>query len=190
MDWVTIAVGIGGPIIAVIGTLLGNERGARNARKQMELQHQFQQRESVRQQRHRFVEQQVKELYSPMVGIYQEARGKLVVSQRIKAARKKAGATESKESIEYEHRQIEEKLIPGLEKMLDLFREKRWLAEESTEEYYPGLVEFIEIENRFKAGILSSEVRDELDKSSFRALFEDLQNHLRRLRAQLREGMV
>lgn len=60
--------------------------------------------------------------------------------------------------IEYDNNQLREELIPLYRKMLDIFTEKYWLADEDTRAYYQEFLEFVEIWERFLAEALPGEV--------------------------------
>lgn len=60
--------------------------------------------------------------------------------------------------IEYDNNQLREELMPLYRKMLDLFTEKYWLADEDTRAFYDDFLEFVEIWERFLVGALPGEV--------------------------------
>lgn len=60
--------------------------------------------------------------------------------------------------IEYDNNQLREELIPLYRKMLDLFTEKYWLADEDTRAYYQEFLEFVEIWERYLAEALPGDV--------------------------------
>jgi len=69
--------------------------------------------------------------------------------------------------------------------MVDLFREKYWLAEFETRKYFTPLVEFVEGWNRFLSRTHSSEVLRRVDvKEDVLLPFYD---HLKQTHDQLRE---
>ena len=72
---------------------------------------------------------------------------------------------EFKRIIEYDNDKLNEALLPAYRKMLELFRESYWLAEQETRAYYDGLVEFVEVWNRWTDKALPAEVLKRLEHS-------------------------
>jgi len=133
-----------------------------------------------------FVSRQLSEFYALMVGIREEIRMLSEFRQKVAAY---AGdlwkelceigrASENPEAlqklleperdkidtrIEYDNTQLQEKLIPAYRRMVDLFREKYWLADFETRQYFTPLVEFVEGWNRFLTRTHSAEVLRRVD---------------------------
>ena len=161
--------------------------------------------------RSQFVKQQVQEFYSPLVGIRREIRAKSELRVKISSVAddvwvglcegKDPGALQELDKntfpkfekiIKYDNMQLGVELLPSYRRILDLFRENMWLAEESTKLHYQNLVEYVEIWNRWVSESLPSEVAKKLDHSEslLNPLYEDLEQQLRRLRSQLADGIA
>ena len=132
-----------------------------------------------------FVQKQMSEFYSPIAGYRKRIRAKSEVRGKVSTvaneARKELCAlySEAKQPmhnrkelytpfgkiIEYDNEQLREELMPLYRKMLDLFTEKYWLADEDTRAYYQDFVEFVEIWERYLADALPHEVLRKLEHS-------------------------
>jgi hypothetical protein len=72
--------------------------------------------------------------------------------------------------IDYDNNQLREELMPLYRKILDVFTEKYWLADEDTRAYYQDFLEFVEIWERDLARALPGEVIQKLGHSEENAL--------------------
>ncbi len=138
-------------IVAVVAALVGVVLGDRLA---------YLRERATR--KHEFVRRQVEEFYSPLAGIRHEIRAKSELRVRISSAADAAWRRlcdevrdeahelqalsderfpEFKKIIEYNNQQLAGDLLPSYRKMLDLFREKYWLSNDSTRQHYGALVE-------------------------------------------------
>jgi hypothetical protein len=159
------------------------------------------------QRRLAFIEKQLSEFYSPMVGlraeirIFSELRLKLQNdaeaawrdltesvqpgpdSQALTAAR----FPQFKALIEHDNTQFNERQMPAYRKMVDLFRDKLWLAEDDTRQYYPVLVEFVDVWERWLSGSLPHELieRTGHTESKLHPFYERLEAQHARLRGVL-----
>lgn len=70
-----------------------------------------------------------------------------------------------KKITEYDNKQLREELMPLYRKMLDLFTEKYWLADEGTRAYYQEFLEFVEIWERYLAETLPTDVLLKIEHS-------------------------
>lgn len=141
-----------------------------------------------RQQRQlAFLEKQLSLFYSPILGVRNEikAHGKLRirVQQEAQAAwvqlcseaeglpvqeRQKITTERGPEFsriIEYDNERVHKELLPAYHKMIALFRENYWLAEPTTREYYPAVLEFTDIWERWTERALPFEVLKRLEHS-------------------------
>jgi len=128
--------------------------------------------------RNDFIHKQMSEFYSPIAGCRKRVRAKSEVRSKVSTAANEAwqeqcardfgttlpmtnhdevGAPYDK-IIEYDNNQLREELMPLYRKMLDLFTEKYWLADEDTRAFYDDFLEFVEIWERFLVGALPGEV--------------------------------
>jgi hypothetical protein len=74
--------------------------------------------------------------------------------------------------------------------MVEVFKTHGWLAEESTLEHYPTLIEFVELWNRSEAGALPWEVMELIGhhESRLAPIYADIEKHLGQLRALVASG--
>ena len=142
-------------------------------------------RREVKQGKLAFLEKQLSTFYSPMLGLRNEISAygafRLRVQNEADAAwRQLCAETEmldiearqriSKQRgpeftriIEYDNAKLHEELLPAYRKMVELFRDCYWLAESETRAYYPKLLEFVEVWNRWNDKALPPEVLKRLE---------------------------
>jgi hypothetical protein len=196
---------IAGPAIAAGAGLLGVAVGGYFIGSQ-------QKRE--RQQRH--IGEQLAEFYSPMVALClqviarRELRRKIageadstwwamterayqgkdqgqVMDHVDKLLKERAPAFDK--MIDYDNQQLAEETIPAYRRMLELFTAKMYLAEFSTAQYFPVLLDFVEIWERCLSDSLPREVVRNLKHSDEPLLpfYADLADNFARLQQALRE---
>jgi hypothetical protein len=92
--------------------------------------------------------------------------------------------------IEYNNRVLAETTIPAYRRMVELFRDHLWLAEESTRQHFGTLVAFVDIWERWLSKSLPAEVVERLghDEGSLEPLYRDLEKHHHRLRSVASQG--
>ena len=134
-----------------------------------------------------YLEKQISSFYSPMIGLRQEVRahGSLRVQIQNEASaawtelcansamldiqlRTRIESERGREFariIEYDNTKLHEDLLPAYRKMLALFRENYWLTEPETQRFYPEVVQFVEIWNRWVGKSLPTEVLKRLEHS-------------------------
>ncbi len=139
----------------------------------------------VKQRKLAFLEKQLSAFYSPMLGLRNEisAHGafRLRVQNEADAAwRQLCAETENLDIearqqisnqrgpeftriIEYDNAKLHEELLPAYRKMVEFFRDCYWLAESETRAYYPELLEFVEVWNRWNDKALPPEVLKRLE---------------------------
>lgn len=167
------------------------------------------------QRRHAFVEGQLRDFYSPLLGLRaeiqtrSELRAKIhgvadrVWRELVEAARQRGGpaATEQlgkaksdefHKIIDYDNERLMEDLLPAYRAMAEVFRDNMWLPDEDTRSYFGTLVEFIEIWNRWIAKALPAEVADALDHSeeALHPFYAHLEKRHDELRRKLAQGKV
>lgn len=163
--------------------------------------------------RHRleFVEKQLHNFYSPMLGIRNEIRMRSELRVRIQGAANiewaklseraanNVKALQNLEStrspefvrlIEYDNRQLEKELLPAYRQMAALFRDNYYLADEDTRVHYGQLIEFVELWNRRLEDSIPAEVSSNLGHSEAKLaeFYRHLQNKHEALRSKLDEG--
>lgn len=171
-------------------------------------------RRETKQRRLAFVERQLRDFYSPLLGIRSEIRMRSELRVRVHNAadtewrrlceeNRQIGVealqklTEERgkeftEIIEYDNQQLKEELIPAYRKMVNLFRDNMWLAEPETKEYFGSLLEFVELWERWLARTLPPEVIQALEhgEESLSPFYDHLQNKHAKLREKLERGHV
>lgn len=164
------------------------------------------------QRRLAFVERQLRDFYSPLLGIRTEIRTKSELRVRIQAAASQAWTdlcanadgrnpqalrdlTESRgpqftKVIEYDNKTFQEELLPAYQRMAAIFRDNLWLAEPETKEQYKLLMEFLDVWNRAMSGSLPYEVLQRLGHSeeNLHPFYQHLQDTHDRLRAFVQAG--
>lgn len=147
-----------------------------------------------------FYEKQLRELYSPLIGIRNEIRtlGEFRVS-RLEASRKWSDYTceqgkqisdpiqqqkffekrseKIKGPIEYENQQMEKVLLPAYRRMKDVFKENLWLANPDIINYLSTLTKFIETWDRFLSESHPMEVLEEIkvDEEELNAFYKSIE---------------
>jgi hypothetical protein len=161
--------------------------------------------------RHEFLAKQLTDFYSPLLAIRKELEAtgniRLKISHAADGAWRKLcddyggdpdalrKITEERHDafakiIDYNNEYLKKVDIPSHHRMIDVFRKNIWLAEPSTVGYFPSLIEFVNIWDRFLAGTLPMEVIQELKHSeeSLSPLYVELQEKHDALRYTLAKG--
>ena len=155
------------------------------------------------------IRQQLEGFYSPLLGMQKEIHSKSELRTKLHDASSKAWAKKltnvqdpiSKAGvmgndwprfakvIEYSDEQLRKDLVPLYRAMLLHFRENLWLSERTTLAFFPALLEFVEIWNRFLSGTLPAEVLEfaKHEESALTPFYEDLLEQFDRLTRQLAE---
>jgi len=168
-------------------------------------------KKSEQQKRIEFIEKQVCELYSPMVGIYKDLHAKSKIVNKInnisdgewrklvkdmspEVFRNSTDVTNWREKrdigIEYNNNQLRNYIIPAYKKMQDILHNKIWLAEPDTLKWFETFNHFIDIWDRYLADYLQPEVLEKVMVSEIelQSFFEELENRLNFLRDKLKRG--
>lgn len=153
------------------------------------------------------IQRKLREFYSPLLGMHREIRAKSMLRPKVHAAanvawqklfinaademEKERIDTENKERfdkvLKYSKEQLEKDLVPTYNKMLTLYTNNLWLAEDSTMGYIEALTEFVELWNRFFRDSLPREVLDEIEHSeaALQPFYLDLEANFDRLTEEL-----
>jgi hypothetical protein len=160
------------------------------------------------QRRLAFTETRLKEFYSPMLGMRKEIRMlselRLLIDNATIApsddsleegSRGSSGLgfrqkTVYEKQIDYNNKQLREKLLPTYQRMTELFRDKYWLADVDTREFYPELVEYVEIWNRSQANAIVGRVLERLQhaEAKLNPFYEHIQVRHDELRKKIEDG--
>jgi len=147
-------------------------------------------RREKHQRRLAFVEKQLKDFYSPMLGLRNEIAMRSQLRVRIhdtadavwrelcSQAREvspealgelsKNREPEFTSLIEYDNSQLLKELIPAYQQMATLFRDNYWLAHPETRAHYQELIEFVELWERWLANSIPAEVIQRLEHTEER----------------------
>ena len=170
-------------------------------------------RQGRRQRKYAFVEKQLREFYSPLLGIRLEIRMRSELRARIHSvandqwkklcaeAREAGGPDqlrklsddrfpEFKRLTEYDNRQLTEELLPAYRQMIDIFRKNLWLAEPETQRHFGKLVEFIDLWDRWIDKAIPLEVIEALQhgEESLYPFYEHLEQTHRELQGMIKSG--
>jgi hypothetical protein len=166
-------------------------------------------RNEQRRRRFEFVEKQLQELYSPLLGLRRQVRALSELRVRVAAeagvawaelcARAREGGPEALRKlteersasfdaiVEHENSQWRDELFPCYKEMLQIFRDKFWLAENSTRAQFEKLIVYIELWDRALNKTIPGEVLARLSvrEAELEPLYENLEQTFQNLRAQL-----
>ena len=156
------------------------------------------------QKRLEFVERQLREFYSPMIGCLKRINAKSELRYEISKACDPAWRKiceehpkpfldsdkyfePFKKSLMYDNKQLREELIPLYDKMLSIFSENYCLAESETKSWYSELTRFVELWHRWLDESIPAEVINELDHKEDRLnpFYQDLESQIIKLQKEL-----
>jgi hypothetical protein len=158
---------------------------------------------------HDFRRQQLHQFYGPLAAMRTQVQ--ILSELRVRVARESdvawrenvSGATREaierfraesgpgfKRIIDDDNAQLIKVQLPIYDHMVELFVSQYWLAEPSTREHLPALIEFVELWRRWQANALPAEVLERLDhrEEKVHPLYGDVVMHLDRLRTELASG--
>ncbi|MDO9533666.1 MAG: hypothetical protein Q7O12_16275 [Deltaproteobacteria bacterium] len=157
-----------------------------------------------KENRRDFILQQVKQFYSPMVGSIKHIRAnrelRLELSNVSDVAWHKICEENPKpfhshkehfepfmKQIEYDNQQFRDRILPIYEKMVDIFTNNLWLAEESTKIFYNPFRRYVELWQRYLDDAIPQRVIEELciEEKYLLPFYEDLEKKLQILRNEL-----
>lgn len=176
-----------GPICTLLAGYIGVTYGLKQLRSQKKLD---------------FIERQLKEFYSPLLGCQKELRSKSEIRLKISDAADKAWREKCEKKpflnhekefepyekiIEYDNKQLRDELLPLYHKMLIIFRDNYWLAEPETRKWYSELCEFVEIWDRCISDNIPNEVIEKLNhkEGKLKPFYQDLEKQIDVLRNKL-----
>ena len=153
-----------------------------------------------------FINKQITEFYSPMMGYINRIRAssllqselsekaneawKEIVSRGISPVDHEKEFDPFKKLIEYDNKTLNVEILPLYYKMHTIFTENYWLAENSTKEYYVELSRFVDIWKRYQDNSIPYKVIEKLShtKQSLIPFFEDVKSVLEVLKMNLLEN--
>lgn len=156
------------------------------------------------QKRLEFVERQLREFYSPMIGCLKKIKAKSELRFEISKASDPAWRKicdehpkpfidhekyfePFKKSIMNDNKQLREELIPLYDEMVSIFTKSFWLANSATREWYSELSRFVDLWHRWLEESIPAEVIQEMDHTEERLkpFYQDLENQLEKLQKEL-----
>src|SRR3989339_157390 len=174
-------------IIPPLATLVAGYVGVRYGLKQIKIEKHLE-----------FIEKQLKEFYSPLLGRRKYIRAKSEFRLKVETISRKQwkknaekGIQQSVESVDneikYNNRQLSEEFLPMYREMLTIFKDNYWLAEPETREFYNELVEYVEGWNRWKGKGVTAETMIEIGHSEekIKPFYEELEKRTDILRLKL-----
>ncbi len=164
-------------------------------------------RNQSKERKHAHIREQLQGFYSPMLGMREEIAAKTTfqdgINVQVAEIIKKAKAeypggerkTYNKDEVQalsklrkYDYAQWEEEVFPLYKRMLKLFADKMWLAEDSTRAHYGDLTNYVEKWNRFDALTTTAELAWEMnfsDDDKVKEFFRDVEENFKRLQKLL-----
>ena len=93
-----------------------------------------------------------------------------------------------KKLFEYDNEQFTKALFPLYQKMLELFTEKYWLADEDTRNHYPAFLHYVEIWERFLSESVPRDALERVDHGADRveAFFRHVEQKVSELQGELK----
>lgn len=170
--------------------------------------------QSQRQRKLDFCEKQLKEFYSPLVGIRKEIQilsefrcdVERASEERWQEVCKVGDQMKPSEAqkyrngndkcidgpIEYEDEQFEIKILPAYRKLVETFKNNSYLAEEETREFLPTLIKFVDLWERNLSKTHSREVIKKINFSEKELLpfYKHLEEKCSLLREKIKKGNI
>lgn len=163
--------------------------------------------QETREQKNRqlaFVERQLEEFYSPMIGCLRKIRAKSQLRYEIDKVSETAWHNicerhpkpfldhekyfePFQKTIEYNNKQLSEEIIPLYDQMVLIFTEKYSLANSSTRKWYSELSNFVELWHRWLDKSIPAEVIEDMSHSEERLkpFYDDLESQIENLQKKL-----
>jgi hypothetical protein len=160
-----------------------------------------------------FVEKQLAEFYSPLMGLRAEIRARSELREKLNSAadeiwvelvekaRSSGGPTatqaltenrygEFERLIDWDSKNFYVTLLPAYREMIRIFREKLWLAEPETHAHFSELVAFVEVWERWRDESLPSEIPAKIGhrERNLQGFYDHIEATHTRLRQKLVEG--
>lgn len=168
----------------------------------------FVQRRERQQRQLAFLERQLREFYSPMVGLRAEIHTRSQLRVRIQNTAEavssellRTGSNQTRgraqpllqqfqRVIEDDDTTFKTQLMPAYQKMALVFRENLWLADADTQAYYPDFMEYLDVMERHLRDAIPGEVVVALGhtEANLHPFYAHLEARHRQLRAVVSSG--
>jgi hypothetical protein len=177
------------PLITLVAGYLGMIYGLKQLRTQKKLE---------------FIVRQLNEFYSPLLGYRKAIQAKIELISKVTDAASEAWKEKSereptpfldhekeyqpfKKIIEYNNEQLKDELLPLYRKILEIFRENYWLAEDETRRWYSEVSDFVELWDRWITDNIPAPVIAKLNHSEERLapFYTELEERFNILRSKL-----
>ena len=170
-------------------------------------------RQQKEQSKLSFIEKQIKNFYSPLLGIRNDIQIRSELREKIsgladnkwrdlvkKASKSNSPETKSKliderkdkfdKLIEFNNCQLTESLLPQYHRMITIFRDNYYLAEYRTRDFLRFLLEFVNIWDRWLDKSIPIEVLEDLehDEKKLKPFYDDIKKTHDELRTKLSKG--
>jgi len=152
----------------------------------------------------RFIERQLEEFYSPMMGCLRKIQAKSLLRLEIDkvsdVAWKEICERHPKpfldhekyfepfmKAIRYNNKELREEIIPLYDEMLSIFTEKYWLANPSTRKWFSELSAFVGLWHRWLDESIPADVVREIghNEDQLKPFYEDLKSYIDVLQKRL-----
>ena len=164
------------------------------------------------QRKLKFIESQLSQFYSPLLGIKNTIHRNAELRETLQSIASEQWAlicanTEAddpedkkvltdqkwprfKNLIDYDDQKFETEMFPLYQEMLECFRKNYWLADEETRNFYPALLQYVDVWNRNLNDALPYEVWKALDHKESRlvSFYDHLEKKHNDLRDLLKSG--
>jgi hypothetical protein len=152
----------------------------------------------------RFIERQLEEFYSPMMGCLRKIQAKSLLRLEIDKVSDIAWKEICKrhpkpfldhekyfdpfmKAIRYNNKELREEIIPLYDEMLSIFTEKYWLANPSTRKWFSELSAFVDLWHRWLDESIPADVVREIghNEDQLKPFYEDLESYIDVLQKRL-----
>ena len=152
----------------------------------------------------RFIERQLEEFYSPMMGCLRKIQAKSLLRLEIGKVSHVAWKEICKrhpdpfldhekyfepfmKAIRYNNKELREEIIPLYDEMLSIFTEKYWLANPSTRKWFSELSAFVGLWHRWLDESIPADVVREIghNEDQLKPFYEDLESYIDMLQKRL-----
>lgn len=142
-----------------------------------------------------FRKQQLEQFYGPLLAMHKEIRARSELRVKLQKAIDTEAASDPHigaiaKNIQDENATFRDVLMPRYREMVNVFREKMWLAEPETRDFFPKLVEFFDVWDKILADKLPGSIALAIGhtEENLKPLYRHLEEVHDRLRSEVRSG--